>query len=302
MNKLCLLALVLFACSSTPSVVSDSWARADASFAPSDKIVYSIGYGPYPIAPGEEGVDCLDQSGPSADTWVSGWHARSTFAHHVNIWERTDGTPFTAPTACATATIPGTGFFGVEMPDLVERLDEAPEYAGLGFLLPRAGDLLWNVHKLDANSTPGSVAVRVDFFEAKRHDLVAHGFSLNNSPSLNVPAGQTVTLTYSTVSPPSEIRIFSVSMHVHAHDRLATFSIGGTEIYRLTDWASAPYAHYDSLHGGDLVVPASTKVEWTCEIVNTTASALRFANSIQGGEMCIVYGLMIGPSWKYTAP
>lgn len=311
MNRLYLLVFaLLIACSSGSQSQGGAGDAGDAdagraAHAPARSVAFNMRYGPYPINPGAEGVYCLNQPGPTADTWVSGWRSTSTFTHHVNIWQNTSAAHYGARAECSLATNPGIGFFGVEGRDATVMLGEAPEYAGASFLLPRASDLMWNVHEIDSTSSPGEVSVSVDFFPADPadgHAMVVRGFSLNNSPSLSVPPMTTKILRYTATSPAEEIRILTLSSHVHAHNNYATVSVGGVEVYRSTDWTSPVLERYDSLHGGDLVVPPSTEISWECEVNNTTSSTLLNTNSVQSGEMCIVFGLLLGPRWFYTAP
>jgi hypothetical protein len=36
------------------------------------------------------------------------------------------------------------------------------------------------------------------------------------------------------------------------------------------------------------------RLEWECEIVNDTSAPLRFANLVESGEMCILFGTTTG--------
>jgi len=78
--------------------------------------------------------------------------------------------------------------------------------------------------------------------------------------------------------------------------------VNGNEIYRSIDWSSPAVKEFDSLHGGDLVVKPTDKISWSCEIANNTASTLGWANEVQTGEMCIVFGRAIGAKWGCLIP
>lgn len=289
------LAFAISGCSSDAS--------SDTPLPPANEVAFTARFGPESIAPGAERMRCLDAPGPLEDVWVSGWRATARFTHHVNVWERTSGTAeYAVPTTCAIAAPVGPGLFGVEQPELEEVFGEAPEYTGLAMLLRAAGDMLWDVHEVNTTGETGTVDVRAEFFKAQKHDLVMHGFSLNNSKSLYVAPGETKLLRYETTSPAEEIKIIAAVAHVHAHNEYAAMSVNGVEVYRSTDWTAPVRERYDSLHGSDLVVSPNSKVSWECLVKNTTSAPLRNTNSVQTGEMCIMYGTLIGPRWIYEVP
>lgn len=278
-----------------PDVVS---APPAADAAP-NRVAYSFHYPPLTIQPGQEGVSCLDFKGPDHDVWVRGWHATTKMIHHVNISKRTSGTPFTVPTRCPSgAADVSTGVLGITQPDTTEMLDAAPEYRGVYMRLAAGMNLIWDVHYLNATAKPAEATIDIDFYEAEERITAVNGFSLSAARSLLVPPGVTQTLTYTCPSPASDFKLMSITAHVHAHNTATSVSVNGKEVYLSNDWASPLVKPFDSLHGGELVIKPTDKVTWSCTIANTTSSNLRWANEVNTGEMCIVYGLGLGPGWS----
>lgn len=314
MKTFLLFAFLLVACGAEePQAVDGGAPQADvvpvpappdaAVAAPAPRITYSFHYGPQTVLPGEEGVMCADVPGPDHDAWIRGWHIRMHFAHHVNIWKRTSGTPFAAPTKCLNGgNGMGTGLFGATQPDVTQFLDEAPEYKGAYIKFAPGLDFIADVHYLNSTDKPVEATVDIDFYEAEEHTTPIGGFSLSAAKSLLVPPMTTKTLTYTGASPTADLSVLSMTAHVHAHNVSTRFFVNDAEVYRSDDWASPLVKPFNSLHNGKLVIKPTDTISWSCEIANTTSANLRWANEVETGEMCNIFGLAIGPAWSYVLP
>jgi hypothetical protein len=231
--------------------------------------------------------------GPAHDVFVTGWHAESRFAHHINVVTRTTGTPFAKPTPCDSAGAFGEYFFSMIGKTVDNRFLEDTR-----FKLAKGASLVWEIHYLNTSAMPVEAGADLTFFETTNLDgREIHRLNFSGGTKMNIPAGAEQTLLLSCPGRSTETEILALSSHVHAHDDLVTLSFGGDVVYRSTDWEAPTEMQFD-----DLVVPSGMPGVWTCHIKNTLTTALTWGSKVQTKEMCIVYGFILGDEWKCVSP
>jgi hypothetical protein len=113
---------------------------------------------------------------------------------------------------------------------------------------------------------------------------------------------------------PGSTRIITLNGHRHAWtDRFGVWlerpSGENVPIYESFDYNDMPTYQYDSVStnptpsvetqsdgafSGQLEVNAGDRLHFVCDITNGSGGALRFANEVQTGEMCILFGSRTG--------
>jgi hypothetical protein len=127
---------------------------------------------------------------------------------------------------------------------------------------------------------------------------------------LNLPPGQKRELTYQTTfnGDGRIIQLFGTRM-MHT-TRLAAW-LNDELIYDSYDWQAAVTFNYDSITKNPKPDPNHQKdgaasgilpfkkgdfIKYSCFIENATSQVLRFKNSLDGGEMCNLWGITVGES------
>jgi hypothetical protein len=135
-----------------------------------------------------------------------------------------------------------------------------------------------------------------------------------NPADMNIPPGEHRVLHYQCDVPgPSRI----LSLNVHRHANTARFGVwlerAGEDIplYESFDYNDMPTYSYDSISdnptpdadrqidgafNGMLEVNAGDRIHFVCDVTNGNDTPLRFANEVQTGEMCILFGSRSGGS------
>jgi hypothetical protein len=210
--------------------------------------------------------------------------------------------------------------------------EKPPEDEGMYLQFPPTPSIIFNMHHFNVTTGP---VLREGWsniwWESDKQTLVSWfmGLELTQTFTLNVDPGTTADLHYSfaVTAPHRLVRAFG-----HRHAWTPTFTSwieragGKTEVaYQSFDWFDMPTYRYDSVvqnpppapdaktdgaMSGVVTLEAGDKLHFNCHVEYTDArqaknnspnspekiGALRFANEVYTGEMCIQFGNATGGS------
>jgi len=186
----------------------------------------------------------------------------------------------------------------------------AAENVGLGRKLPGNASICQNYHRYNTTEAPAlsEIWYNIWFIEEKEITQKASGVSINAGPRQPIPARSRQSLT-ATSMVSGDGRIISLFGHRHSHtERFAVWLNDGL-VYDSWDWEESRVFNYDSITqnpppapdkrtdgavSGVLNVKRGDKIKIQCDVNNTSDQALRFANELNTGEMCILFGSSVG--------
>ena len=273
-----------------------------------------IGIAPYLVAPGVENVLCFGAPISESDFYYLRQQNRMrSGSHHMLIGiEPTGGGPSVPGGRCGIAgslgSIPGAQTPARDMPD-----ELGPEDAGLArYMPPDAGVAAFQMHYVNTGDTTLMREAWVNLYWMPEEEALQRlqGIFLLGDLSVNVPpyTRQTTTLSY-TPQLTEPVRIFALNGHSHAHAESFTVTrIRGADrqlVYQSFNWAEPieltlntvvqnPLPDAATLRDGGasglLYLEPGDTLEWACDVNNTTAAPLGFANEAYTAEMCLLTG------------
>ena len=186
----------------------------------------------------------------------------------------------------------------------------APENEGLGRSLPGNASLCQNYHRYNTTEKDhiSEIWYNIWFVEEKDIKQKASGVMVNAGPLQPIPAHSMKSLT-TTTTVNGDGRIISLFGHRHAATVRFSAWLNEEMIYDSWDWEESRLFNYDSITQNPAINPAmkldgaksgvvkvkrGDKVKIQCDVNNTTDVALRFANELYTGEMCILFGSTVG--------
>lgn len=269
---------------------------------------------PYILQPGEETVDCYYLKTPNTtDVYVGGYQlSLRQGSHHFNVDINTTAQPDGLAICGANDNAPGL-LGGTTVPVADERVDPAPENAGLAVKLAANSQAVLNFHVINTTSKPILREAWVDYFFMDPSQV--KGFRGNvfliGGLGFQIAPGTKQTYTYSC-SPDRPTRILNLTAHMHAHStRMTAWKVSAGQpslVYENYDWSAPAQLHFDSAHTntmpvratrtpggstGAIVLQPTDTLQWECEVDNTSNVTLTFRNEVYTGEMCIVTGEMV---------
>lgn len=242
-----------------------------------------------------------------------------TGSHHIIntvIPDRSDG--------WTNETETGLGdpqFLGSQRPDHdrpVGTLEVPPENEGLGERLEARQQFRFNMHHFNFGKDPMLREVWANVWWKPDNEVKdAIGGIAMFAPFQDsfIPPGEHRVSEY-TCNVSGQTRIVSLNGHRHAHtERFGVWVVradGGTEnVYESFDYNDMPTYAYDSISmnptpdldkrvdgatSGVLNVGPGDVIHFVCDVNNTSAQFLTFANQVMTGEMCILFGSRTGAS------
>jgi hypothetical protein len=239
-----------------------------------------------------------------------------TGSHHIinsRIPDRSDGWTNEADTGLGQP-----GFPGAQRPDTDRPLsfEIPPEDQGLGERFEANQQIQFNMHHFNFSQGPMLREVWVNVWWKPDDEVEAEpqGIGIFGSPAdLNIPAGEHRVLEYKC-DVTGATRILELNGHRHAHtERFGVWIVreDGSEetVYESFDYTNMPTYPYDSItqnpvpdletrtdgaKSGFLEVFPGDAIHFVCDVNNTSSNMLRFANEVQTGEMCILFGARVG--------
>jgi hypothetical protein len=186
----------------------------------------------------------------------------------------------------------------------------APENEGLGRSLPGNSSICQNYHRYNTTDKPAlsEIWYNIWFIDEKDITQKSSGVMVNAGPRTPIPAHSKQVLTTSTMVT-GDARIISLFGHRHAATERFQAWVNDQPVYDSWDWVESRLFNYDSITqnppispammqdgatSGILQVKRGDKVRVQCDVNNMTDQALRFANELYTGEMCILFGSTVG--------
>ncbi|HKP64152.1 MAG TPA: hypothetical protein VJV78_45765 [Polyangiales bacterium] len=193
-----------------------------------------------------------------------------------------------------------------------------PENADMGELLQAGQQFSFNLHHFNVSDKVllREAWVNVWYKDASEIGRRIQGISIIGNPSdLNIPAGEHRVLHYQCpVTAP--VRVITLNGHRHAStSRFGAWVVrkdGSTQsVYESFDYNDMPTYQYDSLSknptpnldrkqdgatSGQLELEAGDQLHFVCDVTNKLQQPLHFANEVNTGEMCILFGTRTGGS------
>jgi hypothetical protein len=276
-----------------------------ASF-PTDAV--RLHMGPIELPAGTEETLCVVAMLPTTvDIDVVQIDARQSLTHHVILYrESVDAVPTSAPAPCTPLDILGGNraplFIG-ETPDASMRLPP-----GVAYKLSAAAPYRIEGHFLNASTKPAVADAEIILSPAPPGEKTqeADMIFLNAVTQLDksydgikggLPPGKTTTIDPGFWALPPDMlgsKFFALTSHEHhlGTDFVITKSRSATDagamLYRSTDWQHPPFLQYPD--DAPLTFAAGEGFRWVCTFNNNTSSYVKFGQSAQTNEMCILWG------------
>jgi hypothetical protein len=192
----------------------------------------------------------------------------------------------------------------------------APENAGLGRTIQGQSSLCMNLHAYNFSEEDQLREMWINLYFIEEADITqrATGIGMVGGLGLNLPAGESTTLTYmGTFDSPGRI----IQLFGHRHVWTPRFAVWLNDdlIYDSWDWQESVTFNYDTLTmnppintdgmvdgavSGQVPVEAGDTLKFSCFIENESDQTLRFSNELYGGEMCNLWGSAVGSGLSGT--
>lgn len=275
---------------------------------------------PYVIAAGDENVKCFTVRLPEAGFYYLKQENRMrSGSHHmlINLIPDT-GQPEGPATACdltaIQAVIPGSQTPKRDYPGS----ELAPEDKGLARYLPAGNVASFQLHYVNTRQETLLREAWVNLYRMDESQVtqklqtvfIVGDFAVNVPPQTRQTTSEEFVPNLSQTT-----RIFQLNGHSHAHSESFTvWRTRGTDkeqIYQSFNWEDPDVLTFNSVvtnpapdaaskrdggMSGRLDIQPGDKLEWACDVNNTTNKALRFANEAFTAEMCLLAGSYVGDS------
>lgn len=278
---------------------------------PEDAVHLNIG--PVTLAPGVEQTLCVTKLLPTnLEIDVVQIDTRQSYTHHVIFYRESVDTPLNdTPTPCPPLDILSTNraplFIG-ETPTASMRLPP-----NVAYRLPAAAPYRIEGHFLNASpqavqadgeiiltpARPGATTQEADMIFLNAVTQIDQ--KMYDGQRTGIPPNRVTTIDPGFWGLPDDMlgsKFFGLTSHQH---RLGTkfviykstdATVPGTELYQNTDWEHPPLMQFPD--DNPLTFQAGEGFRWLCTYNNTTSSYVKFGQSAQTNEMCIL--------WAYYYP
>jgi hypothetical protein len=216
-------------------------------------------------------------------------------------------------------TATNRSFGGAQRPDedRPAGLAVPPENADIGELLSAGQQFSFNLHHFNLSQTPTLREVWVNIWYKPKSEIKRQiqGISIVGNPrDLMIPAGEHRVLHYKCpVTAP--VRLITLNGHRHASTaRFGAWVVrkadgSNQDVYESFDYNDMPTYQYDTLSknpvpsvegrrdgatSGMLELNAGDELHFVCDVTNKLDQPLKFANEVETGEMCILFGTRTG--------
>jgi len=218
-------------------------------------------------------------------------------------------------------TATNRSFGGAQRPDEdrpAGTLAVPPENADMGELLQKGQQFGFNLHHFNLTQKPILREAWVNVWYKPQAEIKRQiqGISIIGNPSdLSIPAGEHRVLHYQC---PVKGQVRIITLNGHRHASTSRFGVwvaraDGTSqsVYESFDYNDMPTYQFDSLsknpvpnvdmkHDGAstglLELNAGDTMHFVCDVTNKLDQPLKFANEVETGEMCILFGTRTGAS------
>jgi hypothetical protein len=294
MRKLLVPFLVAGCGSPVGAPVADGGVSADlATVAAPDLAVAappgkSYSLAPFTLAPGDEKINCYYVPPDGVERYVSRIVVdMKPGSHHLVVFRIKDavGMPTSGPTPCSQLDIP-QGFDGL-FPGSQQQHTEYTFPDGVAVKLEKDHGLLFQSHYINASAKEIVTGVDYRLTVAPREQVKqVAGMIFYSNFGLMVPPGKSTQSR--TCRSPFDLRLLSVTGHMHKRGLTFDASIDGKNVYHTDRWDEPAFAAFP-LPGYE--VKKDSPITYECTYDNETGKTIRFGNSAATDEMCILAGL-----------
>ncbi len=214
------------------------------------------------------------------------------------------------------------GIIGSQRPDSdrpTGTLDVPPENAGHGQTMPAGQNIQYNMHHFNFSEEPmlREIWINIWFKDASEITEQLGGIGIFGNPAdlFAIGPGEHAELHY-VCDVTGNTRIVTLNGHRHSHtDRFGAWIERANgevlSVYESFEYQDMPTYQYDSISqnpvpdldaridgasSGLLEVGPGDEIHFVCDITNRLDTNLRFANQVDTGEMCILFGSRTGSS------
>jgi hypothetical protein len=275
------------------------------------------------MEPGEEVTDYYYTNAPNTEErWFYRVNLRMRAGSHHMInrmldADREDGFS-TAGGGFSGGGGGGRSFPGAQRPNQdrpMGIIQVPPENAGLGDRLLANQQFSFNLHHFNFQESPALREVWVNIWYKDASEVVDEmgGIAIFGNPlDVSLAPGEHRVLEYSCAVQ-GNTRIITLNGHRHTWtDRFGVWLERGGEtipLYESFHYDDMPTYQYDSISmnptpdmatktdgafTGILEVATGDELHFVCDVNNTSNHSLRFANEVETGEMCILFGSRTG--------
>lgn len=273
---------------------------------PADAI--RVALGPYTLSPGQETTVCVTGYLPnSLPLDVVRIETRQTYSHHVIFYRETDGVPDApVPSACPPLDLLSTSRAALFIGETPTASMDLP--TGVAYRLGSKAPFRIEGHFLNASTQTQQALAEIFLSPApsgiamQEADMVFLSASSQLNKSYDglksgLPPMRETTLDSAFWALPSDMqgsKFFALTSHQH---RLGThFSISkssdagaaGQILYENTDWEHPKFQVYPQ--DAPLSFAPGEGFRWVCTFRNTTTGYVKFGQSAEKDEMCILWG------------
>ena len=290
------------------------------------------------LAPGEEKVTCLYMTTPNEeDVFTSGYDATvRPGTHHMIIWGGSEEpNPARPPDGTLTDECTDNAVFMVgaqngmaeggriQLPRPGQAI--APENLGMASKIGAKTRIAFQTHYVNRGREPLLRESWANFTFRPKEEVtqVLSPLFWIGGLNMNVPAKTRQVIGNQCANDTGERkRLVSLVGHMHAHaTRFSAWKVAaGSDqrqlVYEDFDWAHASLFYYDSVNqnpkpsarkrsagaaSGELVLEPGDRIEWECEVNNTSNQPLKFADQAYTAEMCNLFGSAVpgvGGAWN----
>lgn len=278
---------------------------------PPDPNTIRLTLGPVSMRSGEERTVCVTRrlSLPSATNIVK-IATRQKFSHHVIIYRHTSGTPTLndTPKNCPPLNLLAGGsikvpmFIGESADDNQNQIQLPP---GIAYHLQGNDYYTIEAHLLNATPSEATADAEVQLTPADPGAKVTYADMLffsnqraidksYDGKSAGLPPGKQTTIdpAFSTVA--EGLNVFGITTHQHRLGKSVVVAKStaadkpGTELFTNTNWS-----HPELFRLPDdkpLTFQKGEGLRWVCSYDNTSTRYVRFGQSAETDEMCIIWG------------
>jgi hypothetical protein len=283
----------------------------------------------YVLAPGEERTDCVFMKTPNdSEVFISGYRGRMRAgSHHMITYVQDREIPDSdGPEPCEQG-VDSTFLLGSQETAIDLTLDQAaPEELGDAMRLGARRQVAIQLHYLNSTDAPILREAWINVLYAEPETVTREVSSLFwlGGLGMNVLPGVRETIRAACEVPanaPPDLALTRITGHFHAHTlRQTVWKVSGatrTRLYEGYDYNHPGWFAFNteadnpspnangkiagSDHDGPLTLAPGDRLEWECDVHNTTNAPLQFADGVFTAEMCNVFGTYapsMGGAWR----
>jgi hypothetical protein len=283
------------------------------------------------LSPGKETVECYHLKSPNTELryYFKQKYRMRPGSHHMILLQSSNLDQPEGWTPCDTSFIGAIGGTQHTSEDFPPGDRVAEEDVGLARPIEAGQPLDIQLHFFNATDAPILRETWVNFYYKDESEVTEPlgpigGFaSVNVAPHTSTVTGGTCAADYAvTADATSAVRVVSLFGHAHWHNKrfvVYRHATDGSEsvVYDSYDGAEAPTYVYNSViqnpvpnpeanrsgaESGVLLLERDESLRFECDITNDLNVSLVSTNEAFTGEMCILFGTMVGTGFPCFKP